>query len=145
MYRNSKIIWTRYVFSGALLIQLTQLKKFIMSLITGFRFPSNASRFWLVFQNQYYFLNPSNFAYLSLDWTAVDSFIFHTVFDRFECLQNKPFIIQPDSKEHETKKKFWDPINHFWETQILTNFVIARTIYSNSERSLQFLKQNAFF
>ena len=59
-YRNSKIIWTRYVFSGALLIQLTQLKKFIMSLITGFRFPSNASRFWLVFQSQYYFLNPSS-------------------------------------------------------------------------------------
>ena len=75
------MIWTHYVFSGALLIQLTQLKKFIMSLITGFRFPSNASRFWLVFQNQHYFLNPSKFAYLSLDWTAVDSFIFHTVFE----------------------------------------------------------------
>ena len=67
-YRNSKIIWTRYVFSGALLIQLTQLKKFIMSLITGFRFPSNASRFWLVFQNQYYSLNPSKFCIL--DWTV---------------------------------------------------------------------------
>ena len=58
---NSKIIWTRYIFSGAQLIQLTQLKKFIMSLITGFRFPSNASRFWLVFQNLYYFFNPLKF------------------------------------------------------------------------------------
>ena len=65
-----------------------------MSLITGFRFPSNASRFWLVFQNQYYFFKPSNFAYLSLNWTAIDSFIFHTVFDRFECQQNKPFLYQ---------------------------------------------------
>ena len=95
-FRNSKMIWTHYIFSGAL---LTQLKKFIMSLITGFRFPSNASRFWLVFQNQHYFLNPSNFAFEIHSYSTL-------------------FLIDLNAKFY--------------------------SIYWNSERSLQFLRQSAF-